>query len=541
MSRQLNLSSQIVVSKSLILTQDKYGAPDSNFCLGLPDWCPCCIEKSKMESRCSKSMTLKRRKNNEELTIQSTEKKAKESIDRFSFDTTMEDLQLFKEGHCPSNTVKNNEWALRTFESWRVARNAKYTSDQCPSNMFVTGSHKELCEWLCKFITEARKADGMEYTPRSLYLLLCALQRHIRDIRSNEDTNLFQQPVFHPLKNVCDAVFKRLHNKGIGTDTKVTAVLSEDEENTLWKKGSISLDNPTGLLNAVFFYNGKNFCLRGGAEHRNLKISQLRRETTIVDDKEISCYVYTEFGSKNNQGGFASLNRKNKVVRQYECDLERCHVKILDKYLQALPPEAIKNDIFYLQPLAQVPANPSAPWFKTTPVGKNTLGTMIKRMCSNAGISERFTNHSLRAYGATTLFQAEVPEKLIQQRTGHRSVEGVRRYERTSESQLLDISNIMSCGSKVPSNSALSATKKQMPVATRKLPYDCQPRMAMPSAKKSDNVTFVLNNCNFSGCSVTLSGQGTSGSTQESIEEEQICSETLMDINVDDIFDNKEL
>ena len=122
---------------------------------------------------------------------------------------------------------------------------------------------------------------------------------------------------------------------------------------------------------------------------------------------------------------------------------------------------------------------------------------MIKRMCSNVGISERFTNHSLHAYEATTLFQAEVPEKLVQQRTGHRSVEGVRRYERTSESQLLDISNIMSCGGKVPSNSALSATKKQMPIATRKLPYDDQPCMAMPSAKKSDNVIFVLNNCNF--------------------------------------------
>ena len=486
-----------------------------------------------MESRCAKSLKLKRRQVNEDLT---TEKKAKESNDRFTFDTTMEDLESFKEGCCPANTAKNNNWALRTFELWRVARNIKYTSDQCPSNLFETGSHEKLCDWLCKFITEARKADGKEYTPRSLYLLLCALQRHIREVRPSEDTNLFQQPIFRPLKNVCDAVFKQLHHKGIGTDTKVTPVLSDDEENTLWKKGSISMDNPTGLLNGVFFYNGKNFCLRGGAEHRNLKLSQLRRETTIVDDKALSCYVYTEFGSKNNQGGFASLNQKNKVVRQYECDSEQCHVRILDKYLQVLPPDAIKNDIFYLQPLAQVPSNPSAPWFKTTPVGKNTLGTMIKRMCNNAGISDGFTNHSLRAYGATTLFHAEVPEKLIQQRTGHRSVEALRHYERTSQSQLLDVSNIMSYGSKLPSNSALSTTKKQNSKATSKS-YECQPHMPMPSTKKPDNVTFVLNNCTFSGCSVVLSGQATSGSTQESIEEKRICTEMLKDINVDDIFD----
>ena len=42
---------------------------------------------------------------------------------------------------------------------------------------------------------------------------------------------------------------------------------------------------------------------------------------------------YTEFGSKNNQGGLASLNLKNKVVQQYECDSEQCHVKIFDKNL----------------------------------------------------------------------------------------------------------------------------------------------------------------------------------------------------------------
>ena len=135
------------------------------------------------------------------------------------------------------------------------------------------------------------------------------------------------------------------------------------------------MDSPKGLLNAVFIYNGKNFCLGGGAEHRNLKLSQLRRD---VDDKEVSCYVYTEFGSKNNQGRFVSLNQKNKVVQQYESGSDRCHVKILDKYLEVLPGDAIENDVL-------------TPWFKSTPVGRNTLGLMIKRMlCSDAGISEGF-------------------------------------------------------------------------------------------------------------------------------------------------------
>ena len=136
-----------------------------------------------------------------------------------------------------------------------------------------------------------RKADGTEYTPRSLYLILAELQWHIRKLRPTETFNLFHDPVFHPLKNVCDSVFKRLHNKGIGTDTKVTPVLSLNEEDLLRKEGVISLDHPEGLLNPVFFYNGKNFCLKGGLEHRNLKLSQVKKEVTTIDGKKVA-YIY---------------------------------------------------------------------------------------------------------------------------------------------------------------------------------------------------------------------------------------------------------
>ena len=103
--------------------------------------------------------------------------------------------------------------------------------------------------------------------------------------------------------------------------------------------------------------------------------------------------------------------------------------------------------------------NPSAPWFRTVLIRKNTLGKMMKNMCKNAGISGGYTNHSLRAYGATTLFQAQVPETLIQQRTGHGSLDALRQYKRTSAAQLLDVSNIIS-GTSDPSSSVSLAPKK---------------------------------------------------------------------------------
>ena len=134
-----------------------------------------------------------------------------------------------------------------------------------------------------------------------------------------------------------------------------------------------------------------------------MKFSQLKKESKIVDGTERKCYVYSEHGSKNRQGGFNSLNLSNKVVCQYECLSEsvRCHVKILDEYLQVVPAAARKsNNAFYLKPLDKVPTNPSKPWFTNIPVGRNHLDSMLKEMCQQAGISGTFTNHSLHAYGA---------------------------------------------------------------------------------------------------------------------------------------------
>ena len=115
-------------------------------------------------------------------------------------------------------------------------------------------------------------------------------------------------------------------------------------------------------------------------------------------------------------------------------------------YLKKLPHNNEKtNDIFYLKPLA---SHPSKPWFANVRVGKNKLNTMVKRMCEAAGLPPR-TNHSLRVTGATTLFTKNVPEpeKLVQEVTGHRSLECLRQYEKTTEQNQRAVSKCLSSGS----------------------------------------------------------------------------------------------
>ena len=71
---------------------------------------------------------------------------------------------------------------------------------------------------------------------------------------------------------------------------------------------------PQGLLNCVFFLNGKNFCLRRGAEHRDLKISQLKRSVVKLTGKHAVRYTYTEHVSKNRAGGLKQIKQANKTA-----------------------------------------------------------------------------------------------------------------------------------------------------------------------------------------------------------------------------------
>ena len=157
--------------------------------------------------------------------------------------------------------------------------------------------------------------------------------------------------------------------------------------------------------------------------------------------------MYTENVSKNRIGTFKQLHVPNKIVPLYRCPEagEHCPTHILDMYFSKLPKEALADDIFFFRPLENVLTDSMSPWYSgAQPIGKNTLEHKLSRMCALAGIEGRVTNHSLRATSATQMYEMGVPEKIIQERTGHRSLEALRVYERTNTHQQETASNILS-------------------------------------------------------------------------------------------------
>ena len=113
---------------------------------------------------------------------------------------------------------------------------------------------------------------------------------------------------------------------------------------------------------------------------------------------------------------------------------------LLDLYLSKLPPESIQHDYFYLRPKKDFL---DGFWFSSQVVGKNSLAQMVPNMFKEAGMTKKATNHSLRATGTTEMYRCGVPENVIKERTGHKSLDGLRAYERTTLEQQRAVSRIL--------------------------------------------------------------------------------------------------
>ena len=186
--------------------------------------------------------------------------------------------------------------------------------------------------------------------------------------------------------------------------------------------------------------NGLYFALRSGNEHRDLRHNPCQIQ--LFEPPGERAYLrYTEDTSKNRLGGLKGRKIKPKVVVHYSSpeNSQRCFVELFKKY-NNLCPQDRPSDAFYLSPLAKPKEHC---WFSKTPLGHNTLKNIVKNMCQKAGIQGFKTNHSLRATAATRLYSSGIDEQLVMERTGHRSVEGVRSYKRTSSEQQKNVSDIL--------------------------------------------------------------------------------------------------
>ena len=92
-------------------------------------------------------------------------------------DATEEQLRLTR---IPEKTKSATAWGIRVWTDWATARASTVeTAGHAPvGTLLLQMQVEDLAYWMSKFVLKARKADGSEYPPKTMYALVCCFKRY---------------------------------------------------------------------------------------------------------------------------------------------------------------------------------------------------------------------------------------------------------------------------------------------------------------------------------------------------------------------------
>ena len=121
-------------------------------------------------------------------------------------------------------------------------------------------------------------------------------------------------------------------------------------------------------------------------------------------------------------------------------------------------------------------------WFQKRPIGKDTLASFMSTLSKKTGLSQIYTNHSIRATGATILGR-NCSMAQIMAVTGHKSASLVAVYQRVSSKEKQVMGDIITSSVRGEQPSQLSSI---MP------PHSTSRLQLMPPTQNSSSSTSLV-------------------------------------------------
>ncbi|XP_030849678.1 A-agglutinin anchorage subunit-like [Strongylocentrotus purpuratus] len=141
--------------------------------------------------------------------------------------------------------------------------------------------------------------------------------------------------------------------------------------------------------------------------------------------------------TKNNREGQDEVSNSG---RMYDIpNSNSCPLRAFQTYVSRLNAKCIW---LWQRPKQAAPKDGSC-WYCDSPLGVNTIGNKLKSISRNAGCSQVYTNHSLRATTINTLDSAGVQGRDILSISGHKSETSLRHYSRTSDERKREMSGML--------------------------------------------------------------------------------------------------
>ncbi|XP_062575925.1 uncharacterized protein LOC134237796 [Saccostrea cucullata] len=160
-----------------------------------------------------------------------------------------------------------------------------------------------------------------------------------------------------------------------------------------------------------------HFGRRGRENLRDLQISDFSCSTDADGWKYV--YLNKDELTKSHQNDPNSTDGRMYEIK----DDPRCPVQSFLDYISMLAPRSTT-----LFSRARKTKNKSGYYFDKAPMGHNKLGTMMALLSEKAGLSLKYSNHSLRATSVHILESAQVPTRHIMTVTVHKAESSLKTY-----------------------------------------------------------------------------------------------------------------
>lgn len=117
---------------------------------------------------------------------------------------------------------------------------------------------------------------------------------------------------------------------------------------------------------------------------------------------------------------------ENSKRHPFFADSPICPIEVFTLYVDKLNPN---NTNLWQRPKTII-QDPTGPWFDNAPVGVHTLDNFMKKLSVNAGLSTKYTNHSIRSTVITAWDNSNIEARHIIGISGHKSEETIKCYSK---------------------------------------------------------------------------------------------------------------
>ena len=282
---------------------------------------------------------------------------------------------------------------------------------------------EDIAELLRKLYGTVLSKKGNEYSKSGLVNLWAGLNRHLQQPPYKRTVDLMNDRAFLQANKVFTGHLRDNKEKGLDT-SKPRIAIEQDDMEKLFKEyftPAMKSFNPKVLVQKVFFdivyYTGR----RGKEGLRSLD----KKSFELKTGNDVQEYIQLTFNekTKRNQGDQNSSaldalhNDQNIISAQPGSIL--CPVHSFKTYVANLNENC--NALF------QYP-NKENDGFDRKPIGKNTIGEMMKEISNDAKLSCVYTNHCIRKTTVTGLRRQGFELDEIQNVTKHKNLDSLKHY-----------------------------------------------------------------------------------------------------------------